>query len=174
MIYHGGFPRLMMATVLATSVGMTAAAQRPNDAAIASAAKPAPGRDITGIWTGSFTLDSAWQLTRRPSSRTVSARLVFASVGDATPMTSSPRSVHRGEFDIDFSPFGFVLATREALGWSLSDDAMRALLNPTVDREQVQVQGMLRGETAVGTWTYVGERGGARGTFRLVRQGIRR
>jgi hypothetical protein len=99
----------------------------------------------------------------------VPARLEFGAIGDATPSTISPRSVHPGTFDIDFSRFGFELSTREALGWSVSDDAMRAVLNPTVDHGLIEVHGRFRGDAIVGTWRYVADPGGAAGTFSLSR-----
>ena len=65
--------------------------------------------------------------------------------------------------------FGFMLSTPEALGWSVSDDAMRAVLNPTVDRGLVEVHGTFRGDAIAGTWRYVADPGGAAGTFELKR-----
>ena len=124
-------------------------------------------RDITGTWQGVFRLDSTWKLNERASSKSVPARIRFGAVGDATPTTTSARSVHPGTFEIDFSRFGFALSTPEALGWSLGEDAMRAVLNPTVDHGLVEVHGTFRGETIVGTWRYVSDPGGASGTFEL-------
>ena len=126
--------------------------------------------DISGVWEGTFSLDSAWQLPERPTARAVAARIQFSSVGDATPGTSSSRSVHRGAFTIVFSRFGFTLSTREALGWSTSPDSLRAVLNPTVDHGLVELHGRIDGDSvAVGTWRYTADPGGARGTFRLQR-----
>jgi hypothetical protein len=130
----------------------------------------AVARDISGTWDGTFRLDSVWQLPERPTARSVRARLQFSPVGDATPATSSARSVHAGTFEIDFSRFGFTLSTHEALGWSVNPDSMRAVLNPTVDHGLVELHGTLRGDTAVvGTWRYNADPGGARGTFELRR-----
>ena len=123
--------------------------------------------DITGTWQGTFRLDSAWRLPEGATSRTVPARIHFTAVGDATPTTSSRRSVHPGTFEIDFSRFGFTLSTQEALGWSVSADAVRAVLNPTVTHGLVEVHGTVRGDTIVGTWRYVSDPGGAQGTFEL-------
>jgi hypothetical protein len=130
-------------------------------------------RDITGTWEGVFQLDSAWQLTQRATTRSIPARIHFAAIGDATPATSSARSVHPGNFAIDFSRFGFVLSSNEALGWSVTADSMRAVLNPTVDHGQVEVHGTFRGEAVVGTWRYVSDPGGARGTFALRKSATR-
>lgn len=125
-------------------------------------------RDISGTWDGSFALDSAWQLRERPAARSVRARLQFRPVGDATPTTSSTRSVHPGTFDIDFSRFGFSLSTREALGWSASPGAFAAVLNPTVDHGVVELHGTIRSDSSVvGTWRYTSDPGGARGRFEL-------
>lgn len=124
-------------------------------------------RDISGTWEGTFRLDSTWRLTERPSARGVAARLHFNPVGDASPATSSARSVHRGAFEIDFGRFGFTLSTKEALGWSVSDDSMRATLNPTVDHGVVEVHGTFRGDAIVGTWRYTSDPGGAAGTLSL-------
>ena len=126
-------------------------------------------RDISGTWEGTFGLDSTWKLAERPSARTVPARLHFNPVGDASPTTSSARSVHPGTFEIDFGRFGFTLSTHEALGWSVSDDSMRATLNPTVDRGVVEVHGTFRGDAIVGTWRYMSDPGGAMGTFSIRR-----
>jgi hypothetical protein len=125
--------------------------------------------DISGTWEGSFTLDSAWQLQTRATARSVPARLRFNPVGDASPTTSSPRSVHSGTFEIDFSRFGFTLSTQEALGWSVTPDSLRAVLNPTVDHGLVEVHGTIRGETVVGTWRYTSDPGGATGRFEVRR-----
>jgi hypothetical protein len=126
--------------------------------------------DIVGLWEGSFSLDSAWQLPERATARSVRVRMQFSAVGDATPTTSSARSVHPGTFEIDFSRFGFTLPTSEALGWSMSPDSLRAVLNPTVDHGLVEVHGRITDNAvAVGTWRYVSDPGGARGTFRLQR-----
>jgi hypothetical protein len=129
----------------------------------------AVARDISGTWEGTFALDSTWKLAERPSARAVPARLHFNPVGDASPTTSSARSVHPGTFEIDFSRFGFTLSTQEALGWSVTDDSMRATLNPTVDHGLVEVRGVFRGDTIVGTWRYTSDPGGAAGTFSLRR-----
>jgi hypothetical protein len=126
--------------------------------------------DIAGVWEGMFTLDSAWQLPQRATARAVRARIQFRPVGDATPATSSPRSVHAGTFAIDFSRFGFTLSTSEALGWSTSPDSLRAVLNPTVDHGLVELHGRIAGSVvAEGAWRYNTDPGGARGTFRLQR-----
>jgi hypothetical protein len=124
-------------------------------------------RDISGTWEGTFGLDSTWKLSERPSSRAVPARLRFDPVGDASPTTSSARSVHPGTFAIDFGRFGFTLSTEEALGWSVSDDSMRATLNPTVDHGVVEVHGTFRGDAIVGTWRYTSDPGGAAGRFEI-------
>lgn len=126
-------------------------------------------RDISGAWQGSFRLDSAWKLPQRASERTIPARLRFSPVGAATQAMASSRSVHAGTFEIDFSRFGFTLSTAAALGWSVNDDAMRAVLNPTIDHGLVEVHGTFRGEAIVGTWRYVADPGGASGTFDLRR-----
>jgi hypothetical protein len=126
-------------------------------------------RDISGTWDGTFRLDSAWRLPQPVTARAVHARLRFNRVGDASPTTSSSRSVHRGSFEIDFGPFGFALSTAEALGWSVNDDSMRATLNPTVDHGLVEVHGAFRGETITGTWRFVSDPGGATGTFEITR-----
>jgi hypothetical protein len=133
----------------------------------------AAARDISGTWHGTFRLDSAWRLPQRPSARSVPATLHFNAVGDASPTTSSSRSVHPGTFAIDFSQFGFTLSTQEALGWSVGEDSMRATLNPTVDHGLVEVQGSFRGDTIVGTWRYAGDPGGAMGTFSLRKAAAR-
>ena len=130
-------------------------------------------RDISGTWEGTFQLDSTWKLPERPSVRAVAARLRFNPVGDASPTTSSARSVHPGTFEIDFTRFGFTLSTREALGWSVSDDSMHATLNPTVDHGLVEVQGTFRGDTIVGTWRYRADPGGATGTFSVRKASTR-
>ena len=130
-------------------------------------------RDISGTWEGTFRLDSAWRLPERPAAQAIPARLVFNPVGDASPTTSSPRSVHPGTFEIDFSRFGFRLSTREALGWSTSPDSMRATLNPTVDHGVVEVYGTFRGDTIVGTWRYTSDPGGAVGTFEIRKRSNR-
>ena len=126
--------------------------------------------DISGTWEGGVRLDSVWRLPNRPTARMVRARLQFSPVGDATPTTSSTRSVHAGTFEIDFSRFGFTLSTREALGWSVSPDSLRAVLNPTVDHGLVEIHGTIRDDSVVvGTWRYNTDPGGARGTFELRR-----
>jgi hypothetical protein len=124
-------------------------------------------RDISGSWRGTFSVDSTWGLAERPSARSVPAHLHFNPVGDASPATSSTRSVHRGTFEIDFTRFGFTVSTAEALGWSVSADSMRAVLNPTVNHGLVEVHGTFRGDAIVGTWRYRSDPGGARGTFEL-------
>jgi hypothetical protein len=130
-------------------------------------------RDISGTWEGTFRLDSAWRLPEPATARSVHARLRFDPVGNASPPTSRDRSVHAGSFEIDFSRLGFTLSTREALGWSVSADSMRATLNPTVDHGFVEVHGAFRGETIVGTWRYVADPGGAAGTFEVTRTSSR-
>jgi hypothetical protein len=154
--------------VISATAGLAihAQAQVPTDSGRPDAAN-ATARDISGTWQGTFQLDSAWQLAQRASSRSVPARIHFAPVGDATPTTSSARSVHPGTFEIDFSRFGFTLSTQEALGWSVREDSMRAVLNPTVNHGLVEVHGTFRGDTIVGTWRYASDPGGARGTFVL-------
>jgi len=133
-----------------------------------SMVEPASG-DVSGSWAGTFSLDSTWRLDQRASARSVPARLHFNPVGDASPTTSSARSVHPGTFEIDFSRFGITLSTQEALGWSATPDSMRAVLNPTVDHGLVEVHGVFRGETISGTWSYKSDPGGASGTFEVKR-----
>src|SRR4051812_4778709 len=50
--------------------------------------------DVSGSWAGTFSLDSTWGLDQRASTRSIPARLHFNPVGDASPTTSSARSVH--------------------------------------------------------------------------------
>ena len=154
----------MALTCVAGFTGLGLRAQTPAEISRDSLASL---RDISGTWEGTFRLDSAWRLPQRASARAVPAKLQFNPVGDATPTTSSARSVHPGTFEIDFSRFGFALSTREALGWSVSDDSMRATLNPTVDHGLVEVHGTFRGDLIVGTWAYTSDPGGATGTFSL-------
>lgn len=137
---------------------------------------PAPGwgqgavpHDLTGTWDGVIRLDSAWRLPDRPSSRSITARVRFNAVGDASPATVSPRTVHPGNFEIDFARFGFTLSSRDALGWVVSPGSIRALLNPAVDHGTVELSGAVRGDSIVGTWRYVSDPGGATGTFVLRR-----
>lgn len=156
--------RLMALTWLAGTTGLGLRAQAPTEISRDSLVSV---RDITGTWEGTFRLDSTWKLPERASARALSARLHFNPVGDASPTTSSTRSVHPGTFDVDFSRFGFALSTQEALGWSVSDDSMRATLNPTVDHGLVEVHGTFRGDTIVGSWRYTSDPGGAVGTFEL-------
>ena len=161
---------LLFTTILSTSVQRTSSAQIPPDSVA-----PSPGsdstvvvaRDISGTWEGSFRLDSAWRLPERSTAKNITARLRFGPVGDATPTTSSARSVHAGTFEIDFSRFGFTVATREALGWSVGADSMHAVLNPTVGHGQVEIHGAFRGDVVSGTWRYASDPGGARGTFAI-------
>ncbi len=157
--------RLIALTWMAGGTGLGLRAQTPVDLGRRDSLRTA--RDISGTWEGTFRLDSTWRLSERPSARSVPARLQFRPVGDASPTTSSARSVHPGTFEIDFSRFGFNLSTREALGWSVSDDSMRATLNPTVDHGLVEVHGAFRGDTIVGTWRYTSDPGGATGTFEI-------
>jgi hypothetical protein len=145
-------------------------AQRPPDSIRVASRADSVGvaaRDISGTWEGVFRLDSAWQLPQRASAQRVQAVLRFGPVGDATPTTSSARSVHAGTFEIDFSRFGFTLSTREALGWSVGSDSMHAVLNPTVGLGQVEIHGAFRGDVVAGTWRYASEPGGARGQFEI-------
>jgi hypothetical protein len=158
---------LLVAVVLAR----TAALGLAQSSAPMSDSIPLSARDISGTWEGTFRLDSAWGLSQRASSRSTPARLRFDPVGDASPTTSSTRTVHPGTFDIDFSRFGFTLSTREALGWSAGADSMRATLNPTVDHGLVEVHGTFNGDTIVGSWRYTSDPGGAIGTFQVRRVG---
>lgn len=163
---------LILTAILSASLQRTSAAQIPPDTGLVdrvSDSSVVTARDISGTWEGTFRLDSAWQLPERASARSVAARLRFGPVGDATPTTSSPRSVHAGTFEIDFSRFGFTLSTREALGWSVGADSMHAMLNPTVGHGQVELHGAFRGESVVGTWRYASDPGGARGMFEIRR-----
>ena len=146
---------------------------RPVDLSRGTDTVDVASRDVSGSWEGTFTLDSTWRLDERASSRSIRARLHFNPVGDASPTTSSARSVHPGTFEIDFSRFGFTLSTPEALGWSVTADSMRAVLNPTVDHGLVEVHGVFRGETVVGTWRYRRDPGGASGRFEVKRVSTR-
>jgi hypothetical protein len=159
--------RLIALTWMVGNTGLGLRAQTPVD--VDRRDSLASARDISGTWEGTFRLDSTWRLSERPSARSIPARLRFNPVGDATPTTSSARSVHPGTFEIDFSQFGFTLSTQEALGWSTSDDSMRATLNPTVDHGLVEVHGTFRGDTIVGTWRYTSDPGGATGSFQIRR-----
>ncbi|HEX5071607.1 MAG TPA: hypothetical protein VFW03_00280 [Gemmatimonadaceae bacterium] len=163
--------RLIIFGSVAGITGLGLRAQTPGD--VRAGADVAVARDISGTWEGTFALDSTWKLAEQRSARSVAARLHFNPVGDATPTTSGARSVHPGTFEIDFGRFGFTLSTQEALGWSMSDDSMRATLNPTVDRGVVEVYGTFRGDAIVGTWRYVSDPGGAAGTFSIRRASAR-
>jgi hypothetical protein len=143
------------------------AAQVPPASDSAHRPLPASVRDISGSWQGTFTLDSTWRLAERASVRSIPARLHFNPVGDASPTTSSARSVHQGMFEIDFARFGITLSTQEALGWSVTADSMGAVLNPTVDHGLVELHGTFRGDAMIGTWKYVSDPGGATGTFEI-------
>ena len=160
--------RWILLGALDAASGLNARAQRPSRSAPRDTTASSV-RALSGTWEGTFRLDSAWRLPQPATARSVPARLRFNPVGDASPTTSSPRSVHPGSFAIDFSRLGFTLSTTEALGWSVSADSMRATLNPTVDHGLVAVYGAFRGETIVGTWRYVADPGGATGTFAITR-----
>jgi len=151
------------------SVGFGARAQEPPASDSAQRSLPASVRDISGSWEGTFTLDSTWQLGQRASARSIPARLHFNPVGDASPTTSSARSVHPGIFEIDFTRFGITLSTQEALGWSVTADSLGAVLNPTVDHGLVELRGTFRGDAVVGTWKFVSDPGGATGKFEIHR-----
>ena len=177
-----GLRRWVALTWLAGFAGVSAAAQaRTSTSTSTSSSELSHGAqkvelgagDVSGSWQGTFSLDSTWRLDERASARSIPARLHFNPVGDASPTTSSPRSVHQGMFEIDFARFGFTLSTPEALGWSLTADSMRAVLNPTVDHGLVEVHGVFRGETIVGTWHYRSDPGGASGTFEVKRVSTR-
>ena len=157
---------LMAAIMIAGVGGVDARAQSAGEPSGRDSDRVAV-RDISGTWEGTFRLDSAWNLPQRPTARSTVARIQFNPVGDASPTTSSARSVHRGTFEIDFSRFGFTLSTQEALGWSVTADSMRATLNPTVDHGLVEVHGTFRGDTIVGTWRYTSDPGGATGAFTI-------
>jgi len=158
-----------MATVwLASFGGLGASAQSSTDSTRRDTAVVTV-RDISGLWEGTFRLDSAWRLPQTATARSLPARIRFNAVGDASPTTSSARSVHPGTFEIDFGRFGFTLSTNQSLGWSVTEDSMRAVLNPTVDHGLVEVHGGFRGETIVGTWRYTSDPGGATGTFEIRR-----
>jgi hypothetical protein len=152
---------------LSGSAGFGASAQVPPASDSARRPLPTIARDISGSWQGTFTLDSTWRLVERASMRSIPARLHFKPVGDASPTTSSARSVHQGMFEIDFARFGITLSTQEALGWSVTADSMGAVLNPTVDHGLVELHGTFRGDKVVGTWKYVSDPGGATGTFEI-------
>ena len=177
MIHTAGrlINRLFLTSLLLVSLQRTSVAQIPPDSGTTNrdGESGAVARDISGTWEGTFELDSAWQLPERVSARSVTARLRFGPVGDATPTTSSPRSVHAGMFEIDFSKFGFTLSTREALGWSVGADSMHAVLNPTVGHGQVEIHGAFRGDTVIGTWRYASDPGGAFGTFEIRKTAAR-
>ncbi|HEX6050162.1 MAG TPA: hypothetical protein VFZ21_12865 [Gemmatimonadaceae bacterium] len=126
-------------------------------------------RILTGTWEGVIRLDSAWQLPERASARSTAARVRFQPVGNAPSPVMSSRSVHPGTFEIEFDRFGFTLSTRDALGWSVRGDSMRAVLNPAVSHGTVELHGVFRGDTIVGQWRYLSDPGGARGTFVLRR-----
>ena len=158
--------RLMAAISLGGVSGLNALAQAAGEPSRRDSDGNAV-RDISGTWEGTFRLDSAWRLPQAASARSTAARIHFNPVGDASPTTSSARSVHPGTFEIDFGRFGFTLSTQEALGWSVTADSMRATLNPTVDHGLVEVHGTFRGDTIVGTWRYTSDPGGATGTFEI-------
>jgi len=162
--------RLTVLAMMAGTTGLSVNAQTPSDSGRSGTAATAM-RDISGTWEGVFKLDSVWRLPEHATAQSVPARVRFNQVGDASPTTSSARTVHPGTFDIDFSRFGFTLSTREALGWSVSADSMRATLNPTVDHGLVEVHGSFRGDAIIGTWRYTSDPGGATGTFEIKRTG---
>jgi hypothetical protein len=162
-----GIARWIIVPLVFTAAELDARALTPLPIELNRPDSTATAGDITGTWQGTFQLDSAWNLPERATTRSVPARLTFAPVGDATPTTSSARSVHPGTFDVEFHRFGFTLSTQEALGWSVGADSMRAQLNPTVERGVVEVHGTFRGDVITGTWRYASDGGGARGTFRL-------
>ena len=132
-------------------------------------AQAAALQELTGTWSGVIRLDSAWRLRERPSSRSIPARIRFNAVGDASPAAISARTVHPGNFEIDFPRFGFSLSSHDALGWLVGANSMRAVLNPAVDHGTVELSGALRGDSIVGTWRYVSDPGGATGTFAVRR-----
>ena len=162
-----GITRWTIVPLVFTAAGLNVRAQTPPPIELNRPDSTVAARDITGTWQGIFRLDSAWKLPERATARSVAARITFAAVGDATPTTSSARSVHAGMFEVEFQRFGFTLSTQEALGWLVGADSMRARLNPTVERGVVEVHGTFRDDTIVGTWTYASDGGGAQGTFQL-------
>lgn len=172
MLTRRWFAPLMATVWLASFGGLGASAQSSTDSTRRDTTAVAV-RDISGLWEGTFRLDSAWRLPQTATTRSLPARIRFNPVGDATPTTSSARSVHSGTFEIDFGRFGFTLSTNQSLGWSVTEDSMRAVLNPTVDHGLVELHGGFRGDAIVGTWRYTSDPGGATGTFEIRRTSTR-
>jgi hypothetical protein len=160
---------LLLSLPLSGALRVDPVSAQRNDPRDSTAAVPIGAQDLTGAWEGVVRLDSTWGLPQRPSARSITARVRFHPVGDASPTTMSSRSVHAGTFEIDFDRFGFTLATPDALGWSIGTDSMHAVLNPAVNHGTVELRGTFRGDTITGTWRYVSDPGGARGTFLLRR-----
>jgi hypothetical protein len=164
------FAQLLAVISISALGGLSARAQGGGEAIDLSRRGSSGLRDISGTWEGTFRLDSTWRLPERATARATPARLRFNPVGDASPTTTSPRSVHSGTFEIDFARFGFTLSTQDALGWSVGADSMRAVLNPTVDHGLVEARGMFRGDTIVGVWRYTADPGGAIGSFEIKKR----
>lgn len=143
--------------------------QEPGPVKVAAGgAGQAEGR-LSGLWVAEFQLDSAWGAEGSVASRVVRGEIVMRPVPHLPPGTSVSRSVHPGLFDVNFRPFGFVLTSRDALGWYVGSDAIRMRLHPVVNGGSVEMHGVFEGEQVTGSWRHESNGRGEAGRFVLRR-----
>ena len=130
---------------------------------------------LAGVWDATFVLDApplgfdTAALRARPDAR-VRGTLVLvpnhwltAAAVAGVGLPTAPTLY--GTYDLDFTPFGFdprdahrvpgVVATATPSG-PTGADSVTLVLDPSADREQVTLAGVLRADSVVGTWRVQG------------------
>jgi hypothetical protein len=137
--------------------------------ALSACSPRSPDRDLEGRWRAAFVLDSTWRLGSQPRAHALSGVLALGPVPATSPEGDSVPVVHAGHVTVDFEPFGFKLWHDEALGWHMSQDSVRIILDPTVDHGLVELIGTQRGDRIQGRWQLISDPSGAVGAFTLDR-----
>lgn len=131
---------------------------------------PDPG-PLTGRWSGWFRLSTHSRLPYPTTAREVSGELLFR------PAPAPPRSqgsaawplVHEGSSAVEFRPLGFTLGSAEILGWYITEDTVRIILDPTVDHGHVELVGKRTADGVSGRWQLISDPARAHGEFGLRR-----
>jgi hypothetical protein len=147
-------------------------------------------RRFVGTWDIVMTADSTSTALRfRRAPGPITGTMVFVLDRSGPASTAALQGVtHEGAYDLDVTPFGFSIHATDAPSVAvarlvpvvprgrsaIAEDSLWIVLNPESERFPVRMQGLLAGDSVVGTWSADAFRvGGGTGHLVMNRQSAR-
>ena len=129
---------------------------------------------LVGVWDVRFHLDRPLMLAAPTKQRDVAGTIaLIEDRADGVSYASLPAALHKGTYDVDFSPLGFTTragsSVPEAVGRT-AGDSVDIVLAPGAGRLSVALHGRFGGDSVTGTWTVTSRQVGGGGRFVMQRR----